>query len=163
MTAAAANDPAPAQATTPAPAPAQVPAPAKPGLVEFVRFLATGSIAALANLAAVWAFQLVAPYPLAVLLGYLVGMLLAFILFQRLMFNTPGLILTRPILARRILRFTLVNLLGMALAWGVSVSLFYLILPAIHWTFIPDRIANLIGVAIPAFSSYFGHKFWTYR
>jgi putative flippase GtrA len=137
--------------------------PGKAGLIEFVRFVATGSIAAIANLAAVWAFQLIVPYALAIVLGYLVGMVIAFVLFQRVMFNTPGLVLTRPLLARRIFRFTAVNMLGLALCWLVTMAMLTTILPAIHWTYLPDRIANLAGVAVPAFSSYFGHKFWTYR
>ena len=137
--------------------------PGKVGLVEFVRFVATGSIAAISNLAAVWAFQQVVRYEIAVVLGYLVGMVVAFILFQRVMFNTPGVKLTRPVLARRIFRFTVVNMVGLALCWLVSIAMLYTVLPALHWTYLPDRIANLFGVAVPAFSSYFGHKFWTYR
>jgi putative flippase GtrA len=145
-------------ATSPGPAEAN-----KIRLVEFLRFLATGSIAALSNMAAVWALQLVMPLLPAAILGYLVGMVIAFILFQRVMFNTPGLVLTRPILARRIFRFTIVNMLGLCLSVATTMALARAILPAIHWTLLPDRIANLVGVAVPAFSSYFGHKFWTYR
>ena len=142
---------------------ATAPEPGKPGLVEFVRFVATGSIAALANLAAVWACQQIVPYALDVVLGYLLGMVIAFFLFQRVMFNTPGLTLTRPLLARRMFRFTLVNMVGLALCWIVTMAMLHTVLPALHWTWAPDRIANLFGVGVPAFSSYFGHKFWTYR
>jgi putative flippase GtrA len=38
-----------------------------------------------------------------------------------------------------------------------------IVLPAVRWTFMPVTVANFFGVAVPAFSSYFGHKFWTYR
>jgi putative flippase GtrA len=154
VNAAAATAPEPAQGSG---------KPGKAGLVEFIRFVATGSLAALANLAAVWAFQQAVPYAYAVVLGYIVGMIIAFILFQRVMFNTPGLKLTRTLLTRRIVRFTLVNMVGLALCWLVTMAMFHAILPALHWTWIPDRIANIAGVAVPAFSSYFGHKFYTYR
>ena len=55
--------------------------------------------------------------------------------------------------------------LGLDLALSVATTMAFAttLLPAIHWTFLPDRVANLLGVAVPAFSSYFGHKFYTYR
>jgi hypothetical protein len=52
---------------------------------------------------------------------------------------------------------------GLCLSVATTMAFAHAILPAIHWTFLPDRVANFFGVAIPAFSSYFGHKFWTYR
>jgi putative flippase GtrA len=127
-------------------------------LGEFARFVATGSLAAISNLLAVWAFQAVAPFSVAVVLGYIVGMIVAFILFQKTIFGDP-----QTPLRRRLGRFTAVNLLGLGLSWTISVSLYGWILPAIGWTFAPDRVANLIGVAAPAFSSYFLHKHYTYR
>jgi putative flippase GtrA len=150
--AAAAQDTAPAPAKT-----------GRAGLVEFLRFLATGSIAAFSNMAAVAAFRLLMPLLPAAILGYIIGMVIAFILFQRVMFNTPGLVLTRPILARRIFRFTVVNMVGLCLSVATTMTFAEIVLPAVRWTFMPVTVANFFGVAVPAFSSYFGHKFWTYR
>jgi putative flippase GtrA len=127
-------------------------------LVDFVRFLATGAIAAVANLIARYLLDFVMPFEAAVILAYMVGMVIAFLLFQKVIFGDPG----TP-LRRRIWRFTVVNLIGAALAWIVSTSMARLILPGIGWTFRPFEVAHLVGVAAPAFSSYWLHKYYTFR
>lgn len=132
--------------------------PAPMRVVEFLRFLAAGGVAALANLISRWAFNFVMPFELAVVLAYIVGMAIAFYLFQRLIFADPG----TP-MRRRMIRFVQVNLVGMALAWMLSVVLARSLLPMIGWTFLPLETAHSIGVAAPAISSYFGHKFYTWR
>ncbi len=128
------------------------------GFWHFVRFVATGSIAAVANLVSRYALDKVMPFDWAVVIAYAIGMVIAFILFQRLIFQNPG----TP-LFRRTSRFIQVNLLGMFLTWLLSTLLAHQILPAVGWTFRPHDIAHLIGVAAPAFSSYFLHKGYTYR
>jgi putative flippase GtrA len=135
------------------------PAPDKRALVgEFIRFLLTGGIAAFANLAARYVLDFVMTFELAVILAYMVGMVIAFIAFQKMIFGDPA----TP-LKRRVARFTQVNLVGMGLAWLVSTSLARLVLPWAGWTFHPFEVAHLMGVAAPAFSSYFLHKHYTYR
>jgi putative flippase GtrA len=117
--------------------------------VQFIAFVATGSLAALANLISRYFLNFLMPFELAVVLAYLVGMAVAFVLFQRVIFGNPD----TP-LRRRLIRFTQVNLFGLALAWLVSTLMARLVLPATGWTFHPFEIAHLLGVAAPTFSSY---------
>lgn len=131
-------------------------APAGP--VEFVRFVATGSIAAVVNLATRYLLNFITPFEVAVVLAYLAGMVVAFFLFQRLIFKNPG----TP-LKRRVVRFTQVNMLGLVLAEATSIALARWLFPAIHWTIRPFDVAHLIGVSVPAVSSYFLHKYYTFR
>ncbi len=128
------------------------------GLVEFIRFVATGSIAAIANLVSRYLLNFLMPFEWAVPLAWIVGMVVAFLLFQRVIFGNPG----TP-LRRRIIRFTQVNILGGALAWAISVVLANWFLPLIGWTFQPLELAHIVGVGVPAFTSYFLHKFYTFR
>jgi putative flippase GtrA len=128
------------------------------GFGQFVAFVATGSLAAATNLLARWLLNFVMPFELAVVLAYLAGMAVAFALFQRVIFGNPG----TP-LKRRVIRFTQVNMLGMALAWAVSTLMARAVLPFIGWTFHPFEVAHLVGVAAPTFSSYFLHRGYTYR
>jgi putative flippase GtrA len=125
---------------------------------QFAAFVATGSLAALSNLIARYFLDFAMPFEVAVVLAYLVGMAVAFALFQRVIFGHPG----TP-LRRRLIRFTQVNLLGMALAWAVSTAMARLVLPSIGWTFHPFEVAHVLGVAAPTFSSYFLHRGYTYR
>ena len=127
-------------------------------LREFVRFLAIGAIAAFANLIARYLFDIMMPFEAAVVLAYMVGMLIAFVAFQKVIFGDPN----TP-LRRRVIRFTQVNAIGLALAWFVSSILARIVLPYAGWTFHPFEFAHLAGVATPAFSSYFLHKHYTYR
>ena len=128
------------------------------GFSQFAAFVATGSLAAATNLVARWLLNFAMPFELAVVLAYLAGMAVAFVLFQRVIFDNPG----TP-LKRRIIRFTQVNMLGMALAWAVSTLTARAVLPAIGWSFHPFEVAHLVGVAAPTFSSYFLHRSYTYR
>jgi len=128
------------------------------GFLQFAAFVATGSVAAIANLASRYFFDFVMPFEVAVVLAYAVGMVVAFVLFQRMIFGNPG----TP-LRRRMIRFTQVNLIGMALAWAVSSVMARLVLPAAGWTFHPFEVAHFVGVAAPTFSSYFLHRAYTFR
>lgn len=132
--------------------------PSRAGLLEFVRFVATGSIAAVTNLVVRYLLDFIMPFEAAVILAYIAGMVVAFLLFQKVIFGDPD----TP-LRRRLIRFTQVNLIGMALAWIISTTLARFLLPAVGWRFHPFEVAHLVGVAAPAFSSYFLHKFYTFR
>ncbi|MEP7210312.1 MAG: GtrA family protein [Alphaproteobacteria bacterium] len=144
---------------TPRPTPGEAPrSRGMAGLMEFVRFVATGSIAALSNLVARYLLNFIMPFEIAVVAAYLVGMVIAFFLFQRMIFGNPD----TP-LKRRVVRFCQVNLLGLALAEATSVAVARWLFPAIDWTFRPLDVAHVIGVAVPAFSSYFLHKYYTFR
>lgn len=125
--------------------------------VEFVVFLLLGGLAALTNLVARYFLNYVMPFELAVVLAYLCGMVVAFVLFGRLLFEEG-----QSTLSRKLVRFTLVNVLGAALAWVVSVAMARLVLPHVGWTWQPLEVAHSVGVAAPAISSYFLHKCYTF-
>ena len=126
-------------------------------LTEFLAFLMLGGLAALTNLVARYFLNFVMPFELAVVIAYGCGMIVAFVLFGRLLFRS-----SEGRLFRRIIRFTQVNILGAALAWLVSVAIARLILPYIGWTWQPLEVAHFVGVAAPAVSSYVLHKRYTF-
>lgn len=125
-------------------------------IIEFARFLGVGGIAALANLCSRYVLDWFMPFEVAVVLAYMVGMVIGFVLFQKMLFGGGG------IEARRVLRFTWVNIFGATLAWAVSSIMARQILPLIGWTWHPFEIAHLCGVAAPAITSYFLHKYYTF-
>lgn len=131
-------------------------AAAKPSLGEFLRFLVLGGVAALTNLVARYFLNFLMPFEAAVILAYMAGMLVAFLLFQKTMFAAGGF---KP---RSVPRFIWVNILGAGLAWGVSTVMARQILPAIGWEWRPFEVAHFAGVATPAISSYFLHKYYTF-
>ena len=59
-------------------------------------------------------------------------------------------------------RFALVNLAAVAQVWIVSVGLARLVFPAISFTWHAETVAHVIGVTIPVFTSYLGHKHFSF-
>lgn len=125
-------------------------------IVEFARFIGIGGIAALANLISRYFLDFILPFEVAVVLAYMVGMVVGFALFQRMLSRGSR------VEARRIVRFVWVNIFGATLAWAVSSLMARQILPLIGWTWHPFELAHLCGVAAPALASYFLHKHYTF-
>lgn len=131
---------------------------AKPRTIaEFMIFLGLGGLAAATNLIARYLLNFIMPFELAVVLAYGAGMVVAFVLFSRLLFAG-----SRSKLSRRISRFVQVNIIGAALAWLVSVFMARVALPFSGWTFYPLEVSHLFGVLAPVVSSYVLHKRYTF-
>ena len=124
---------------------------------EFGKFLATGGVAAGVNLVTRWLFSQVMVFELAVVLAYLCGMVVAYVLARLIVFARSG----RRI-SDEIVRFALVNLAGMAQVWLVSVGLVRFVFPMIDWVWHPEDVAHFIGVAVPAVTSYLGHRHFSF-
>ena len=126
--------------------------------VELVKFILAGGTAALANIAARAAFSLVLPYVPAIVLAYCVGMVTAFVLNRMFVFRGA----TRP-LGHQAAWFILVNLAAVVQTVVISLVLRDWLLPAIGMHFHPDTVAHVIGVIVPVFTSYLGHKHLTFK
>lgn len=126
-------------------------------LGEFGRFLVTGGIAAGANVLSRWLFNVVMPFEWAVVVAYLVGMTTAYVLSKLFVFSRSG----RSV-GDEFLRFALVNVVALVQVWLVSVGLARYLFPAIGFTWHAEDVAHLIGVVIPAVTSYLGHRHFSF-
>lgn len=125
---------------------------------RFMRFLLVGALAASLNVAARWLLDLTMPYEAAVALAYLVGMIAAFVMSKRFVFERSG----APV-AVQFVRFAAVNAVAFVQVWLVSVGLARLAFPAAGFVWHADTLAHLIGVASPIVTSYIGHRFFSFR
>ncbi|MEO1658419.1 MAG: GtrA family protein [Pseudomonadota bacterium] len=125
---------------------------------QFLKFVGLGACAAGANYLSRFAFDIFLSFEAAVVAAYLLGMVIAFILFQRFVFGDAG-----DGQMKQISRFTAVNAVGIVVAVVVSSFLARVALPAIGWTLFPFAVAHMGGVMAPTVTSYFGHKFFTYK
>ncbi len=125
---------------------------------QFVRFLAVGGFAALVNIATRIAFDWLMPYEMAIVLAYVTGLAIAFLLNRRHVFPDAG-----DGRGAQLLRFTLVNLVALAQVWAVSVGLLHFVLPRLGFVSYAETVAHVIGVASPVLTSYLGHKHFTFR
>lgn len=125
---------------------------------QFMRFLFAGGVAAAANYGSRFLFSRWVGYEQAIILAYLVGMFVAFVLMRGHVFKARG-----KSLAPQVVKFVGVNFLALLQTLIISVVLARWVLPA--WGVIDhaEALAHLAGVLIPVVTSYFGHKLLTFR
>ncbi len=124
---------------------------------RFVFFLLAGGIAAVVNIVSRIALSAVMRYEIAIVVAYVCGMTIAFLLNKVFVFEKSG-----RGAGAEYLRFGLVNLAAVAQVWIVSVLLARIIFPAIGFEWHAEIIAHVIGVMVPVFTSYLGHKHFTF-
>lgn len=124
---------------------------------RFIRFLAVGGFAALMNVSARYLINFAVSYSAAIVLAYLVGMVTAFILSKFLVFERSDLRASTEFI-----RFGIVNLAAIAQVWLVSMGLAEWFFPWIGIDRFRHDIAHVIGVAVPVFTSYFGHRYYSF-
>ncbi|MNG15001.1 GtrA-like protein [compost metagenome] len=90
--------------------------------------------------------------------AYITGMVTAFVLAKLFVFSD-----SQQSVHRSALFFALVNLVAVLQTWLISVALVYYLLPGIGVTRFVPEIAHAVGVVVPVFSSYVGHKRWSFR
>jgi len=124
---------------------------------QFFLFLLAGGTAALINFLSRIIYNQWMSFSSAVIVAYLTGMIVAFILMRLFVFKN-----SQRKMQHSMWIFALVNLAGVAQVWIVSVSLDYYLLPWLGITTFSSEIAHSVGIAVPAFTSYLGHKYWSF-
>ncbi len=125
---------------------------------KFLRFLVAGGIAAGANFGSRFIFSMVLDYGSAIFFAYLVGMLVAFLLMRGHVFDAKS----GP-LVPQIAKFVGVNVVAVLQTLVISLVLARWVLPSFGIVEHAEALAHLVGVLVPVVTSYFGHKFLTFR
>jgi putative flippase GtrA len=125
---------------------------------DFFMFLLTGGFAAAVNWGSRIVYNIWVPYSAAIVVAYITGMITAFILAKLFVFTK-----STQSTARSVFFFTLVNLVAVLQTWAVSVGLAYYVFPRLGLNWHTRDIAHLFGVAIPVFTSYIGHKKFSFK
>lgn len=125
---------------------------------EFWRFLAAGGVAAAANFGSRFLFSVWLRYEWSIVLAYIVGMAVAFLLMRSYVFNARG---KAP--ARQMVIFVAVNLLALLQTLLVSIALARWVLPYLGVVSRTEAIAHFVGVLVPVVTSYVGHRMFTFK
>lgn len=125
---------------------------------EFLAFLITGGFAAAVNFSSRIVYNMWVDFSVAIILAYITGMITAFCLARLFVFKN-----SQQSIGKSASFFILVNIIAVAQTWGISMALAYYILPAMGVSAYKSEIAHAVGVAVPVFTSYLGHKFWSFR
>jgi putative flippase GtrA len=124
---------------------------------QFLAFLVTGGIAAVVNFSSRILYNHWMSFSLAIVLAYLTGMVTAFVLARLFVFTDSQ----RPI-RHSIFFFTAVNLVAVLQTWLISMGLAYYVLPSLGIQSFAQEISHAIGIIVPVFTSYLGHKHWSF-
>ena len=125
---------------------------------QFLAFLITGGLAAAVNFGARILYNQWVEFSAAVILAYLTGMITAFLLARSFVFTEGS-----QSVQRRATFFVLVNGVAVLQTWAISMLLAYYVLPWAGITRFVPEIAHAVGVAVPVFTSYLGHKRWSFK
>ena len=125
---------------------------------QFVVFLVTGGTAAAVNFGSRIVYNQWLSFSGAVILAYLTGMVTAYVLAKMFVFKD-----SQQSMRRSVMFFVLVNGVAVLQTWLISMGLAYYLLPAMGITHYTREIAHAVGVVVPVFSSYVGHKRWSFK
>ena len=130
----------------------------KKGRERFLRFLLTSGAAAGVNITARYLLEFTVRYEVAVAIAYLFGMVTAFVLARRYVFDAR-----HNAVGGQFVRFSGVNAIAFAQVWLISVGLARWLFPAVGFHWQAETVAHVIGVASPAVTSYFLHRHFSFR
>ena len=125
---------------------------------QFVLFVVAGGIAAAANFLSRIGLSQVMAYVPAIVLAYGIGMLTAFVLNRAFVFTAPS-----NSIRSQVGWFIGVNLLAVAQTVLISLGLARWLFPAVGFAFHPETVAHAVGVIVPVFTSFIGHRLLTFR
>jgi putative flippase GtrA len=121
-------------------------------------FLLSGGVAAGLNWGSRFLFSEIFTFELAVVLAFFVGLLAGFGLMRAFVFDGAN----KPILPQAS-KYLAVNLFALLQTFLISLLLARWVLPAVGIIDHAEALGHLVGVLVPVVTSYFGHKFLTFR
>lgn len=125
---------------------------------QFLVFLLTGGCAAAVNFGSRILYNQAMSFSWAVVCAYLTGMVTAFVLNKLFVFRD-----STQAAHHAAGWFILVNLVAILQTWAISMLLLKWVLPVLGVTHFAREIAHAVGVVVPVFSSYLGHKHFSFR
>ena len=128
------------------------------GTRQFIRFLVSGGLAAMANFGSRFIFSQWFNLTVSVVLAFLVGLVVGFVLMRQFVFHGRS-----SAVMPQILRYIAVNLFALMQTLVITLVLARWVLPGIGVQSGIDAIAHLAGVLVPVASSFFLHKIATFR
>lgn len=126
---------------------------------ELARFIVTGAAATFGNIAAVGLARLYESFEISLLVGIAAGITISFTLSKWFAFGSRSWSRTGGEAAR----FLIVYSVGCAAYWAVAVVMGRLLLANGLTSKAAEMWGILIGAGTMTLTSYFGHRFFTYR
>ncbi len=124
---------------------------------QFAIFLITGGLAAGVNFGSRILYNQRLDFSSSVVLAYLTGMVTAFTLARLFVFRNGSQSVHKSAAI-----FVMVNGVAVLQTWAISMALYYLLPMAGLTRYVPE-LAHAVGVMVPVFTSYLGHKHFSFK
>lgn len=126
--------------------------------VQFLKFVVAGGVAAVVNFGSRILLSRWMAYVPAIVVAYCIGMLTAFIINKLFVFQEGG-----GKLHHQASWFVAVNIAAVLQTVVISVAFAEYLFPYVGMAWHREAVAHAIGLAVPVFTSYVGHKYLTFR
>jgi putative flippase GtrA len=126
--------------------------------VQFVKFVVAGGVAAVVNFGSRILLSRWMAYVPAIVVAYCIGMLTAFIINKLFVFQE-----SEGKLHHQASWFVAVNIAAVLQTVVISVAFAEYLFPYFGMGWHREAVAHAIGLAVPVFTSYVGHKYLTFR
>lgn len=126
---------------------------------QFFKFLIVGGISALVNILSRVLYSTFSNFTISIVFAFFTALTTAFLLNKFFVFE-------KSIHKSWIIEywyFFLVNILGLVQTILISYLFAYIVFPYMDFVFYPKTIAHIIGVIVPVFTSFIGHKYFSFR
>ena len=125
--------------------------------VQFLKFFCSALVAAAVNFGARFLMDPWIGYDKSIVLAYLCGTVVAFFLYEHEVFGQGA----KP-LWQEIALFAFVTFAAIAQTLIVSILLYEHFFPWIGYAWYGKEVAHIMGMGVPMFSSFLGHKYLTF-
>lgn len=125
---------------------------------QFVSFLFAGGFAAIVNFGSRFFYNEFVSFGNAVILAYITGMITAFVLTKLFVFEKSA-----HSTKKEFFYFTLVNVVAIIQTYIISVGFAEYLFPMMGFEFYPEVVSHAMGVILPVFTSFVGHKYFSFR
>ncbi len=126
---------------------------------QFLAFLVVGGCAAVLNFCCrLWLSRYLS-YSIAIRVAFVVAMVFAFLLGKFFVFEARET--SRA--PKQFMNFTIVNGFAAVQTLGISLLLAYVVLPCCGVASHREEFAHAVGIMVPVFTSYVGHKYFTFK
>lgn len=126
---------------------------------QFFLFILTSSISAIFNFTSRIFLNYWFSYSVSIFLAYIIGVVVAYVLARSFVFNAHSLSIYKSSF-----KFIQINFVGFIQTWLVSIVLAYRVFPYfdIRQTYIFE-LSHFIALSSLAFTSFLGHKYYSFR
>jgi putative flippase GtrA len=126
--------------------------------LQFSFFLISGAFASLLNWSSRFLFSQFFDFQTSIVLAFLVGLLSGFILMRLFVFKE-----SQNSIQSQALRYFTINMLALAQTFTISILMLNILQMYIEGKAIAEAISHAMGIVVPVFTSYLGHKYFTFR